>query len=296
VPRLMRSERSDACAGVRGTCAGGPCWTLLALLWLVSPVSAQQAPQQQVPAAEEPAPSSSATPSDEAQMTTLDDEARKRFELGRKFYEAGRFSEAAQDFAEAYRLSERPQLLYNVYVANRDAGRWPEAAVALRGYLEKVPDAPDRVTLEARLKSIEQQVAQQEERARTDEERKRQDAERAAVPPKKSIVPWVLMGTGGALLVGSAITGGLSLKTSGELDDACENDGKLCPAGKRSDINSLRALAVTTDVLWSVGAVTLVTGLVLKLTGVLDESRERPVTANVGVGQSGLSGTLTVRY
>jgi tetratricopeptide (TPR) repeat protein len=276
-------------------------WLAAALITATALPAAAQAPEGAPPAeAAAPLPSSSATPSDEAQMmNTLDDEARKRFELGRTFYEAGRFREAAEEFTEAYRLSRRPALLYNIYVANRDAGRWQEATDALRGYLEQVPDAPDAITLRARLVSLEEQLALQKERdTRLEAERQRADARPAAAPsePRRSVVPWVLMGSGGALIVGSIVTGVLAAGKASDLDDVCQRDGTLCPEAARGDVESLRALAVTTDVLWAVGAAALVTGLVLRLTRVLDERAPSPVTAGVSATKSGASGVLTVRY
>lgn len=233
-------------------------------------------------------------------MNTLDDEARQRFQLGRAFYEAGRFGEAAEEFAEAYRLSERPQLLYNLYVANRDAGDWPAAADALRLYLQEVPDAPDRITLRARLQSLDEQVALQKERARADaqrerERRERDQAERIA-KPQRSPLPWVVMGAGAALLLSSAVTGALALRAADQLDGVCENDGRLCPSSERDAIERLKALSISTDVLWGVGAAAAVTGLVLRLTGALDARSERPVTAQIDTRPGGLSAALKVRY
>lgn len=233
-------------------------------------------------------------------MNTLDDEAHQRFQLGRSFYEAGRFGEAAEEFAEAYRLSERPQLLYNLYVANRDAGNWPAAADALRLYLQEVPEAPDRITLRARLQSMDEQVALQRERARADaqRERERQEREQSArsAKPQRSPLPWIMMGTGAALLVSSAVTGALALREADRLDGVCESDGTMCPSSERDAIERLKALSITTDVLWSVGAVAAVTGLVLRLTGALDTRAERLVTAQIGTRPGGVSAALTVRY
>lgn len=274
---------------------------LLVPLLAVALPAAAQAPEG-AEGAEGPAspPSSSATPRDEAQMmNTLDDEARKRFELGRTFYEAGRFREAAEEFTEAYRLSRRPALLYNIYVANRDAGKWQEATDSLRSYLEQVPDAPDSITLRARLVSLEEQLALQKERdARLEAERQRADARPAATPtaPKRSIVPWVVLGSGGALLIGSVVTSVLAANTASDLDEVCERDGTLCPESSRGDVEALRRQAVTTDVLWGVGAAALVTGIVLRLTRVLDERAPSPVTASVSATKGGAAGLLTVRY
>src|ERR1700712_5200677 len=126
---------------------------MVGLAWLASLASSSvghaQSSSPPPNAAAEPA----AAPTDKEQMKSLDEEARERFELGRTFYDAGRFQQAAEEFGEAYKLSGRPQLLYNLYVANRDAANWQLAIEALRGYLDKVPDAPDRINLRARLES-----------------------------------------------------------------------------------------------------------------------------------------------
>ena len=86
-------------------------------------------------------------------------EARMHFRVGRAYYDSGRFLEAAHEFEEAYRQSDRPQLLYNIFVAYRDAGRLQEAMEALRRYLELVPDAENRDQLTARLAAMERVAA-----------------------------------------------------------------------------------------------------------------------------------------
>src|SRR5690606_29361700 len=79
-----------------------------------------------------------------------DDRARGAFRLGRQYYAQGRFAEAAAEFERAYGLSGRGELLFNAYLAYRDARDDESAARTLRGYLAEVPDAPDRPHLEAR--------------------------------------------------------------------------------------------------------------------------------------------------
>jgi tetratricopeptide (TPR) repeat protein len=232
-------------------------------------------------------------------MSAIDAEAREHFQLGRKSYEGGRFQEAAEEFEIAYRLSARPQLLYNVYVARRDAGGLSMAIDALRAYLAQVPDVPDRVTLEARLSSLEAQVAHQQEQesARAESERKAAEAEakanaRTRTERTRSIVPIVLLGTGGALLLGSAVTGGLALKSSNDLDKKC--DGNACPASQSGKVDSTKTLAITTDVLWGVGAAAAVTGLILLLTGALDTERQVPIA--FGISPNGISTQFSGRF
>jgi tetratricopeptide (TPR) repeat protein len=237
-----------------------------------------------------------AAPSDQEQMGALDTEARKRFELGRSFYEAGRFQAAAEEFGEAYRLSGRPQLLYNLYVAHRDAGHWQQATDALRGYLDKVPDAPDRITLQARLDAMDaQNEARKKELAEAEAERKRSMLGRTRPETVHSKVPWILAGTGGALLVGSIITGVIAKNKDSDLDAVCADHGKTCPGWRRDDANKAYGLAIATDIMWTTGAVAAATAFVLWKTGKLDTTREVPVPS-IGVTQHGMTGSLTVRY
>jgi tetratricopeptide (TPR) repeat protein len=244
------------------------------------------------------APAAAALDSDET-LKTLDEAARLRFIQGRTRYEEGRFEQAAEEFALAYKLSGRPQLLYNLYVAHRDAAQWPQAIEALRSYLEKVPEAPDRINLEARLKSMQDQAARlEEERAQAERERRERERLAAApvvVPPKRSKVPWVLIGSGGSLLAASVVTGVLAKRKDDDLDAACADDGAVCPKWLEDDANAAYSLAVTTDVLWSIGAASALTGIVLWLTGALDRDAQ-PAVANLGVSPRGVSTSLTLRY
>lgn len=270
----------------------GPLLVALAATCVAASSSAQTTP---VPAPESNAAEAAAAPSDETQMRSLDDEARERFELGRTFYDAGRFQQAAEEFGEAYKLSGRPQLLYNVYVANREAANWEPAIAALRDYLDKVPDAPDRINLRARLSTLEAQAAlQREQQARLEAEQKRNARPTTRIEKQRSNVPWILTGTGGALLVGSLVTGLMAKGKANDLKTECADGGKVCPQWRNDDAKTTRTLAITTDVLWSVGAATALTGIVLWWTGKLDTEREVPIA--LGASSRGVSTSYTVRF
>ncbi|MBK6575829.1 MAG: hypothetical protein IPG17_06490 [Sandaracinaceae bacterium] len=221
-------------------------------------------------------------------VESVEDTARSHFRVGQLMYGEGRFDEAAAEFDRAYELSGRPQLLYNAFLAHRDAGHVPEAVARLRQYLEQTPDAVDRETLERRLAAMEETLEQQrreasmsaEERAaleaerariaaeadehRTDAERLREDRERES--QRRNPTPLIIMGTGAGVLVGGVILGVITQTTSlADLEDNCPND--VCVSG--FDLDGTRSEArrrtITTDVLLSVGAATAVTGLVLLL-------------------------------
>jgi tetratricopeptide (TPR) repeat protein len=261
----------------------------LSVLLAVTSVRAQQ-PEVTPPA---PPPASDA---EQSELLAMDVEARQHFQLGRTFYDSGRFQQAVEEFSAAYKLSGRPQLLYNLYVANRDAGELPAAVDALRAYLDKVPDAPDRVNLKARLESLEAQAkrqAEQEALAKQAGEAERRAAEPATrTELKRSPVPWVLAGAGGALLIGSIATGVVAKGKADDLDKAC--GGTVCPSSQEDNVQTTRRLAITTDVLLGVGGALAVTGVVLWLTGALDEERQVPVS--VAISGSGVSTTFTSRF
>jgi tetratricopeptide (TPR) repeat protein len=90
-----------------------------------------------------------------------EEQARAHFRLGRAHYDNGAFEEAATEFEAAYRISQRPALLYNIYLANRDANDTRRAATALRSYLELEKNIENRVQLAARLAAMERNLAEQ---------------------------------------------------------------------------------------------------------------------------------------
>jgi len=81
--------------------------------------------------------------------------AREHFTRGREAFSQGDFATAAREFSQAYELSGRPQLLYNIGTTYERLHNWEEANLALTRYLERVPDAPDRAEVQARLNVIQ---------------------------------------------------------------------------------------------------------------------------------------------
>ena len=65
--------------------------------------------------------------------------AKAHFNTGQIYYERKRFPDAAREFEEAYRLSGRPDLLFNMGKAYDGAGDHARALAAWRSWLEAVP-------------------------------------------------------------------------------------------------------------------------------------------------------------
>ncbi len=214
--------------------------------------------------------------------SSLDDQAaREFFAAGRNLYDLGRFTEAAEQFQQAYDLSHRPPLLYNLYLAHRDASQDREAAAALRLYLEQMPELDNRRSLEVRLENLERALAEQdadreaaardaeaavraeqEQREQEEAERRRQEESSATSP-----VPWIIAGVGGAMAVVGIITGAMALGQASALKEGCVDlgDGSYAcdPADQElvDKQSSLSTLAPLTDVM-------LIGGLVVAAAGV----------------------------
>lgn len=211
----------------------------------------------------------------------LDDaRAREHFQIATRYYDEGRFREAAAQFEEAFQLSRRGELLYNAYIAYRDAHEPEEAARTLEMYLDNTPDAPDRVNLQARLEELrravaeEQQSAEDLERANAAAEAERQRAEAEAARAAEAeaqpeVWPWIILGVGAAAAIAGGIVGGLALSDSSAILDTCGENG-FCRVSSAENLNEMRDgaknLALAADIMLFGGGAIALTGLILGLT------------------------------
>lgn len=256
-----------------------------------------------------------------------DDEARRHFRLAEAHYANGSFEDAAREFEEAYRLSQRPQLLYNLYLAYRDAADLSRAAHALRRYLELVPDAEGASMLRGRLAALDRELAERAsastdstttdtattDAAPDDTATTQADVEHADTTTTTTTtsddapstasssggagpVPWIVGGAGVVLVVAGAITGGMALGSQGTLDSTCPD--RMCPVGfdHESEASTGRTLAITTDVLLITGGVALVTGIVLLAVMGGDGEEAPPATAGIGCDGTGCAIAVRARF
>jgi hypothetical protein len=190
-------------------------------------------------------------------------EARGAFARGKQAYDAGEFDTAAQAFQEAYALSKRPGLLYNLYLAYRDANRQADAAEALRSYLALDPAVPNRPQLEARLKALDLGLAERKAAAE-------QGAPAEPVPVAPSVIapvvespstaaeapapegrswlgPTLVMGAGAALALGAIVPGAMAAGKASDLADGCS--GNVCDASLSQVDHDRKVLALTSDLM-----------------------------------------------
>jgi hypothetical protein len=121
------------------------CWSLLGTCGIPALVAAQDA-----------------APSSPGERDKL---ARTRFEQGRDAYRDGRYRDAWALFHEAYQLSGRPELLYNIGQAADRLGQDSEALQAFDMYLQQLPAASNRHDVENRVRALKERVGGSKQQA-----------------------------------------------------------------------------------------------------------------------------------
>lgn len=243
-----------------------------------------------------------------------DQRARAHFTVGRAMYEAGRFTEAANEFQQAYDLSRRPQLLYNLYIAYRDSSQLVRARDALRAYLAEVAEIPNRLHLVSRLEALEAQIAE-EERARAAAEAELAEAERAAAEAEaarriaeaqaaqlRHVRPWWPWAIFGAGLAAAAVGVPLGVDAASQADAVrlrCTQPGGqlICRDPSLVNREAITTQAAVADALWIAGAAAAASALVLAFL-VPDDIVDEPEVASPAVAAacsaSGCVASLTV--
>jgi tetratricopeptide (TPR) repeat protein len=87
--------------------------------------------------------------------------ARTHYRRGMKAYDLGRYLDAAHEYEQAYDAKEDPALLFNIAQAYRLGGDNASAVRAYRSFLRRVPRAPNRAEVEARIDELQKILDQQ---------------------------------------------------------------------------------------------------------------------------------------
>jgi tetratricopeptide (TPR) repeat protein len=106
-------------------------------------------------------------------------EAKRHVELGVDHYNAGRYAEAVKEFELAYRLSNRPALLFNIARAESKLGHEEAAIAFLHRYLEERPNAPDAPAVLAEIEAHEKALAEGSAKSKAESEAKEAELQAA---------------------------------------------------------------------------------------------------------------------
>jgi len=260
--------------------------------------------------------------------------ARLLYERGAEAYAAGDYATALDRFNQAYGLSHRPQLLYNVGTTLDRLRRDREALAAFRQFLAEVPEHPRRAEVESRARVLGETIAEEDRQAAEAEERARQEreaneaarrqaeeeaersrlareaAERRAEEAGGGMPPAVVFSVGGAAVAASVVgvIFGVQARNRnehyGDLVSLYSNDadGPIVDSGQYDEVRTARNDAQTSQTLANVclfGSAALAAGAVtLVFFTDWGGSSESPPTARtvpiVTAGPNG--GFLGVRH
>lgn len=161
------------------------------------------------------------------------EEAQIHFQLATRYYTTGRFSSAADEFRISYELSGRIELLYNAFLAHREAMELDEAVEAGEAFIAGTTDEGHRQNAEARLARVRELQAQlsavppddgpvEPESPRTDlVATEPVETEPYNEDETASAAPWIVAGAGGAIALASIVPGVLALGDNADLDELC---------------------------------------------------------------------------
>jgi len=149
---------------------------------------------------------------DEATIATAraaeEAEARQQFDDARLAFAEGRNEVALAAFQRAYALSGHPALLYNIGLVHDRLRNDREALSSFEQYLEEIPEAENRVSVESRIRVLRESIEREDALAAS-----------AAAPPVderheevwESPIFWTLLGV---VVVGAAVGIGVGVALS----------------------------------------------------------------------------------
>jgi tetratricopeptide (TPR) repeat protein len=239
-----------------------------------------------------------------------DQAARLLFQSGVEAYQNGEYDTALQRFRQAYELSQRPALLYNIGTTLDRLRRDDETIQTFEAYLAADPDTSKRAEVEARLRLLHEQAdarhAQDEARAaELEQERQAREAaehevatadwDTADAEPKKPIPLAVFIATGAAAVALGAVGIGFGVRTS-SLNDLYEGTTDPVLAARRYN-DAAQSQNITNGMLFSAGGLAIATVVFVFFTDFGGGSSEdaAPVEGDDGEGGEEAAPPATVR-
>lgn len=221
-----------------------------------------------------------------------DAKARTLYKQGDKAYAEGNYEAALDAFQQAYELSHRELLLYNIGNTYERLGKPKEAADALEQYLPHAKKA-EKDTIEKRIDNLKKRAEEEAEaekkrlaeeaaakKAAEEEKQKEVPAPEPTKPEpeRDKTLPYVLIGVG-VVGVGAGTFFGLkALSARSDAESGC--DGSLCSDAAKDALDRDKTYSLLTDVSLGIGLVSAGVGTYLLLSG---DNREKPTEARFDV-------------
>jgi len=210
------------------------------------------------------------------------EQAKAKYEEGKGHYQAEKYEEALAAFTEAYNLSNKPDLLFNLGVCSEKLGQNKKAIAYYELYLEENPDATDRDDVTKRLEALE---ASQEapppaapviEEPATAPPPTAEDDEIVIEEDEETTIFWpgAVIGLGGLVLATGALTAIMAYNRYGDLEDSCSPD---CSDAK---VSKVKKAALAADIQFAVGGAVVAAGVIWWITS--DDGEAEVQVAGVG--------------
>lgn len=194
--------------------------------------------------------------------------ARELFENGRILYDEGSYEQAIVAWEEAYRLSQKPELYYNISGAYEKLGRYREAVDSLDQYRAMAP-AGEREALDRRIRALEERMAAAPAPAPAPAPVVVAPApvveERNGVP----VGPVILLGAGAVGLGIGGVTGLQAGAALGDVRETCVegNAGLVCPSTAEPAVDKHRSASTVSAISLGAGGALAVTGAIWLAVG-----------------------------
>jgi tetratricopeptide (TPR) repeat protein len=185
-------------------------------------------------------------------------EAREHFERGQTAYDLGHYEEAISEWEQAYRLSQKPLLLFNLGQAARLKGDCGKALTYYRAYLRVAPEAENVSEAEGFVTEL-----------------KGSCHERTEAPKRgktKKAIGLVLAGSGVAALAVGVYFGSRASSLGQEVTDACSPN--CVWEDVKADDAAGRSAATKQWIFYGVGVTAVAVGGILYYLGVRDGRAE----------------------
>lgn len=191
-------------------------------------------------------------------------------ERARVLFEAGDFERSATLLEEAIATHDDPALHYNLARSLQELGRWQDSRDEYVRFLEASPDTPQRARIEARIALLDERIA--EASAPPPVVPVAPPIEPTPIePPSRGVepAPWILTGLGAATLVVGTVFAVLFDQQVGLARSAPDHATAL-PHAMLAEQH-----AITADVLFGVGGLTLAIGFVWGIVDLVQVSSPR---------------------
>jgi hypothetical protein len=89
---------------------------------------------------------------------SADELGRRHFESGEAYFKVSDYENALREFAKAYELSKRPEILISIATVHERMAHLREAVAALEQYLAAVPEGKDADTMRIRVENLKKRL------------------------------------------------------------------------------------------------------------------------------------------